>query len=1163
MRIVSNVMKLQSGGEPKRVRYISAPSRNINRGIGDPDRITSVGNEIAKAREWEANWYKGRKATGKFEDQLDDTTYNFMIDRINNSPITVSDGARYRADANGVTTIKDGEAIITANADPTYERQAESFGNTLESVLTHELDHAATIKDMNVWGQTQEDFDRNSVKSATPSLIKVNDIIKGGIFKGGSNDYINNAAEVKARLNSMRREAKMDPSKTDYKYGDMKYWLKKYGLDYGKDKSELLMNTVAQATPTASGTLFAQEGTVLRQDNTRVARPIVPEIIKAKPRQDQLIDLGGTPSTDTRTAAERNRDYWHPIKGAKERFKSSMRNETNPLVGLERTVMPAMAGAALVTTLATLIGGTIGSEAVNNATGGFGKWLEGKTGIPSEIGEYLNPGAIYGGAKGYNITKNKLASKFIKGDADLGWSPLINTKRFKYYKDIPIRKGSHYRVVTGQEPINDAITSGVIRTKAGNKAHSSGKVNTSKIKLKPKTVTYDAPYFQKEKLYYSPNSRDKVIVGNDINTPFRKIGLKNNIEQYPIGTPIIEGDITSPYINGKFGVAPSKDFTYFDRGLFGWREKTFDNNNGLINKNHWIFNKEARTPTNITMAAANRVMPFLSNVEKTPARVAAYKVGRRTKGNASVSLKDIKNNESTYTGSATPEGNNGDRDLLGLYLFQNDPLISRSPWFQRIAKSFKPAKGQGFNYDKRYSELYPGIEGRRYQMQSVVKSGHPLRFNNVDEFNNYSNGIGKLQGKEGDMVIEMPDGFQTFRQPGTNYVGPIDDVGGHVIKIDYNKKGKLTQISQDMWKFNPRDYAKRWSGDNVAEGVRATKQAALMDKVGTPFILQQENPIYIGSRRVWDSIKSIPKNPYIRRQPLMQGALLTMKKGGSLVSDGRRFKFKDSPLVRNSRTLNNKRDMRKKFMKSDRPTYSTNRVRKGQDGLQFVSYTPVETPDIPKFESSDVFSTYNIPIVRDESVVSQPKVDEPRIDEPIIESAVNTPMKRELFNIKPSKGLDEFNKWYDEVEKEDPEAKHYRQFLTKMAEQESGFNSAIQNRAGAPAYGYFQFMQDGKKYNNITAYAGTDIETFRNNPKLQIKAAIKLAKSFERGFNKKDLELAAQKGYTKFGLLGGAWLAGNGGVRKYLQGLANPSDRHWSKSGSGTDVASRIQMFNF
>lgn len=893
---------------------------------------------------------------------------------------------------------------------------------------------------------------------------------------------------------------------------------------------------------------------VARQDNARVVKPTIFEFIKAKPRQAQLIDLGGTPSTDTRTAAERNKDYWHPIKGAKERFKSSMRNETNPLVGLERTVMPAMAGAALVTTPATVLGGLLGSETVNNATGGFGQWLEGKTGIPSEVGEYLNPGAIYGGSKGLNITKNGLATKFIKGDADLGWNAL--------------------------------------------------------------------------------------------------------------------------------------------------------------NKNHWIFNREARTPTNVAMATINRVMPFLSNVEKTPARIAAYKVGRRTKGNASVSLKDIRSNESTYTGSATPEGNNGDRNLLGMYLFKNDPLISRSPWFQRVAQSFKPAKGQGFSHGERYNKLYPGIENRRYQMQSVVKDSRPLRFRDIEEFNEYSNGIGKLQGKEGDMVIEMPGGFQTFRQPGTNYVGPIDDVGGHVIKIDYNNKGKLTQISQDLWKFNPADYAKRWSGKNVAEGVRATKQAALMDKVGTPFILQQENPIYIGSRRVWDSIKSIPKNPYIRRQPLMQGSLLTLKKGGlipkgqegwtsedidnpvyskkkplsikeqkkifiedrqkqglrnfdkgmkiayaaarlvpgpigtatniidlvkgdgetgdilatgnplvesmvnhraktsgllnkpwgkdilkfskvfqiypikvfdtiqdvgqlyntvsskrsggSLVSDGRRFKFKDSPLVRNSKALNNKRDMRKKFMKSDRPTYSNNRIRKGQEGLRFVSYTPVESPsiDIPRLElsSPNVFSTYNIPITRDEPIVVQSKVEEP-IEQPVIKE--EQPMKRELFNIKPSKGLDEFNRWYDEVEQEDPEAKNYRQFLTKMAEQESGFNSAIQNKAGAPAYGYFQFMQDGKKYNNISAYAGTDVETFRNNPKLQIKAAIKLAKQFERGFNKQDLELAAQKGYTKFGLLGGAWLAGNGGVRKYLQGLANPSDKHWSKSGSGTDVASRIQMFNF
>lgn len=755
----------QEGGVPKRVSYRSLPKLNRDYGTGDPERVSSVKQSIQSARDWQTNWYAKRKGTGKFEDQLDPETMSFINDKTANSAVIVSDGANYRNNnANGTTRVTEGGTVITANADPTYERIAPSFGRDFDAVLTHELAHAATLKSTSVSGQTQQEFDENSKKVATPSLMKINDIVGGGIVAGGDNDYINNAAEVQARLNSMRREAKMNPEKTDYTYKDMKYWLKKYNIDYGKDKSELLMNTVAQVTPTDSRTLFAQEG------------------------------------------------------------------------------------------------------------------------------------------------------------------------------------------------------------------------------------------------------------------------------------------------------------------------------------------------------------------------------------------------------------NNGDRDLLGMYLFQNDPLISRSPWFQKVAKSFKPAKGKGFSHGDRYNQLYPGIENRRYQMQSVVKDSRPLRFRNIEEFNEYSNGIGKLQGKEGDMVIEMPDGFQTFRQPGTNYVGPIDDVGGHVIKIDYNNKGKLTQISQDMWKFNPADYAKRWSGKSVAEGVRATKQAALMDKVGTPFILQQENPIYIGGRRVWDSIKSIPKNPYIRRQPMMQGALLTMKKGGSLVSDGRRFKFKDSTLVKNSKTLNNKRDMRKKFMKSDRPTYSNNRVRKGQEGLRFTRYDVIERPTL---NMDNTFEEYRFPV--DNTPTYTIKREETPVDvqQPIIKEEETPIMKRELFNIKPSKGLDEFNKWYDEVEQEDPEAKNYRQFLTKMAEQESGFNSAIQNRAGAPAYGYFQFMQDGKKYNNISAYAGTDVDTFRNNPKLQIKAAIKLAKQFERGFNKQDLELAAQKGYTKFGLLGGAWLAGNGGVRKYLQGLANPSDKHWSKSGSGTDVASRIQMFNF
>lgn len=264
----------------------------------------------------------------------------------------------------------------------------------------------------------------------------------------------------------------------------------------------------------------------------------------------------------------------------------------------------------------------------------------------------------------------------------------------------------------------------------------------------------------------------------------------------------------------------------------------------------------------------------------------------------------------------------------------------------------------------------------------------------------------------------------------------------------------------------------------------------------------------------------------------------------SLKYDGRTFNFKESALVRKSKQFNNKRDMRKKFIKSDRPTYTS--IKKGQEGLKFVSYE-----EIPKYNvNPSTFSTFNIPIINDNIPVK--KIEE----QPVEEQPVEQPQK-----IATSPKEKSFDEYYDEVEREDPSAKNYRQFLTKMAKEESGFNSKIRNKAGAPAYGYFQFMQDGKRYNNISAYAGTDIETFKNNPKLQIQAALKLAKSFENGFTRDDLAKAQAKGFTKFGLLGGAWLAGNSGVRKYLQNKGNPSDRHWG--GTGTDVANRIKLFNF
>ena len=572
-----------------------------------------------------------------------------------------------------------------------------------------------------------------------------------------------------------------------------------------------------------------QQGNTIESDNTKVVRPEIHEPIKAKPRQYSIVDLGGEPSNDTRSAAERNRDYWHPIKGAKARFKASMSNETNPLVGIERTILPSAAGAALVTTPAAVVGGALGNMTVDKLTGGWGNWLEDKTGIPSEIGVYTNPGAWYGGAKGYKIGKDKLITKSIKGDADLAWNP--------------------------------------------------------------------------------------------------------------------------------------------------------------INKNHWIFNKEARTPSNIAMATANRITPFLSKVEKLPLKVAAYKAAKRTNGNASVSLQDIKTMPADYTGSSILGGGNLEgRNLLAKYIFDENPVVKRM-FFNKATSNIKPISRnearRGFSHGDRYEQLYPGVHNRRYEMSAVVPSGRPLKFENVTKFTDYAgkNPIGKVVGKETEPVMRMGDKeFMTFRQPGTDYIGPIDDVAGHLVKFQMNK-GKLRQTSQDMWKFNPADYAKRWNDSpNTANQVRLTKQAALMDKVGRPFILQQSNPIWVEGKSV--------RNP----------ELVTMAHGG-------RFDFKKSPLLKKQEEINGKRDMRKKFIKSSRPTYKK-RIKKAQQGMRFVSYNPVSNPTIDYTDITNPinpFSEYNYNTTYDkpEALVVPVRDTDVVANNPIVEPVINKSVASKPVTDKP------------------------------------------------------------------------------------------------------------------------------------------------------------------
>lgn len=137
------------------------------------------------------------------------------------------------------------------------------------------------------------------------------------------------------------------------------------------------------------------------------------------------------------------------------------------------------------------------------------------------------------------------------------------------------------------------------------------------------------------------------------------------------------------------------------------------------------------------------------------------------------------------------------------------------------------------------------------------------------------------------------------------------------------------------------------------------------------------------------------------------------------------------------------------------------------------------------------------------------------------------------------------------------------EFFASLAKHESNFNPTVQNKAGAPAFGYFQFMQDGKKWNNISKFAGVDISTFRNNPVLQIKAAEKLANTFLSQFTEKDKKRARELGYTDSALVRGAWLGGVGGVRNFLHKGVNADDKHWDKeTHKGADIKGAMDRGN-
>lgn len=130
------------------------------------------------------------------------------------------------------------------------------------------------------------------------------------------------------------------------------------------------------------------------------------------PPHGTIRDLGGSPSKDTRSSAERNKDYWHPIKGSWERFKTDWNAGRHPIQGLAKTFgtailtasAPAAGKALIFNPLGSVLGfagGVAGSKA--------GEYVDEKLGVDNM---FSVAGGIVGGIKPYkygtNVTKRAL-----------------------------------------------------------------------------------------------------------------------------------------------------------------------------------------------------------------------------------------------------------------------------------------------------------------------------------------------------------------------------------------------------------------------------------------------------------------------------------------------------------------------------------------------------------------------------------------------------------------------------------------------------------------------------------------------------------------------------------------------------------------------------------
>lgn len=164
------------------------------------------------------------------------------------------------------------------------------------------------------------------------------------------------------------------------------------------------------------------------------------------------------------------------------------------------------------------------------------------------------------------------------------------------------------------------------------------------------------------------------------------------------------------------------------------------------------------------------------------------------------------------------------------------------------------------------------------------------------------------------------------------------------------------------------------------------------------------------------------------------------------------------------------------------------------------------------------------------------------------EKIISMPLSSNYSNNTSSKSSNrEFNYYSEKYFASHPEDRKYQQFLTEWAKKETNFRN-IQNTAGHPAYGYFQFWH--------TNLNDTTPENFIKDPMAQFKKAVEYAKKSEQVYNTK---YSKQTDWNKAAVMFATILGGhnlddvifNGGNRKDAHGT---TIKDYLKYGQGLNI---------